>query len=1296
MFPRKSSRAYSPRNAAEMHRGGGLGVSGEALSSRSERRDVPRGRKDVRGSGGVGVGGAGPSRMGSGVHSRQRLQQRKHPEPLRRAIAQCLSASYHGTASAFTSEAVRTLQDYLANSSTMDSAYIVLIDHALAERDRSPPVISKCVALLKRYLFRYVPRSSTLQQIDSFCLGLIAECNEQGGSAGKRTPWVQPVNEPTASRCPGTLPSPSSTTLAFASASLVKSLIYVRALVARHLPRYSLQPSSSVPLVKPLKPNLPSPRSRSFSNPYDRGLKRSVPEDREAAKSAALTIAGLEAIDDENGDYIAVDVLKWRWLGGKGQPAWAPSPVMLDSGGIARPHVERMQSLGEQGASGLMLKSIQQKETDFQTRTGERPRNSLEGVVEEMLLPFTVTAVADRAAVRSHLRAVAAAKRYKPTSQRWDGDGPPSTLRRRSRPLFQYRHYSEQQPLRLSDAEMEEVVMAVCSEAAASGGPAVSPLSGLPNSQTGKIGGEAADVAASVLIKLLIDMYIADPKSAAPLTFSMLQGMVTSQATSVRIRAFDLILNLGVHAHLLEPMQSDDQTISEEPSGSGNLSMENGSFSSFVSLPANRAGDRHRLSRSHLTTSTEPFLEKPERGSPLAVARFEAWLRDILCEMLLLLVQTEEAEEGVWAAALSCLLYLVCDRGRIQRRRLDGVDIRALKILLDLSWEYGWADEVHSRLIRIACNLLYRLPPSTDDTVLANSTLDLEQIEIFGGIEVICEQYARAKTSEAKRNLFAVLFDYVLYGLEDKVRGSQKQFPSTEEIQAVATALCLAEASECFGFAFRQGLSGVGEALAKSIVTAMARDVTSGRLNSEFLDAVVASLDKLAASYSNPEEEFMKLLPVTMASEGLSSDVKNNFSQDTTRMAWSTLEFLLHSPRSSYRYSGYLWLLELLSAQMTRGGSKQNTKLKTNALQRQLGLLGKQERATGNDASENEEIGNQIHTPAISSAVRVLCGLLKSKNPSVRRGFVLILEKVLIQCQRHGLELEYNSSCSIDGELTKQEGARNTGAQDRALAMLGLMNGALWQAISANDTDHVNILQMCNMMFSQLCVNWPLSANGPMRGIPANARVDSSILETQRRGLADALSGGRGLMSVASGNAGGHGGSKFGSVAAMLLNGQAAAPKLLVANMPTALLYWPLTQLAGAATEDVTLGVAVGSRGGGNVPGGVCDVRAVLLLILIGKCTEYQVALDEVGGEEFFRSLLDDMDARVAYYTSAFLLKRMMTEEPEKYQRMLHNLVFKAQQSNNEKLLENPYLQMRGILQLSHESDGPTAFQFES
>lgn len=40
------------------------------------------------------------------------------------------------------------------------------------------------------------------------------------------------------------------------------------------------------------------------------------------------------------------------------------------------------------------------------------------------------------------------------------------------------------------------------------------------------------------------------------------------------------------------------------------------------------------------------------------------------------LLQIEEKEESVWASSLSCLLYFVCDRGKIRRSRLNGLDIR--------------------------------------------------------------------------------------------------------------------------------------------------------------------------------------------------------------------------------------------------------------------------------------------------------------------------------------------------------------------------------------------------------------------------------------------------------------------------------------------------------------------------------------------------------------------------------------------------------------------------------------------
>lgn len=109
-------------------------------------------------------------------------------------------------------------------------------------------------------------------------------------------------------------------------------------------------------------------------------------------------------------------------------------------------------------------------------------------------------------------------------------------------------------------------------------------------------------------------------------------------------------------------------------------------------------------------------------------------------------------------------------------------------------------------------------------------------------------------------------------------------------------------------------------------------------------------------------------------------------------------------------------------------------------------------------ATELDFTDKTSETPTISSTARLLCGLLKAKEPVIRRGFVLVLEKLLLHCQRPGLELENSLPFAVDGE--PKDGSRSMGVEDRALPMLGLMNGALWQVISANDTDRINILQV--------------------------------------------------------------------------------------------------------------------------------------------------------------------------------------------------------------------------------------------
>jgi hypothetical protein len=65
----------------------------------------------------------------------------------------------------------------------------------------------------------------------------------------------------------------------------------------------------------------------------------------------------------------------------------------------------------------------------------------------------------------------------------------------------------------------------------------------------------------------------------------------------------------------------------------------------------------------------------------------------LLSYALNLFCQTEEKEQSVWASALSCLLYFVCDRGKILRNRLEGLDIRVSLYFFPSSTTSGYYHE---------------------------------------------------------------------------------------------------------------------------------------------------------------------------------------------------------------------------------------------------------------------------------------------------------------------------------------------------------------------------------------------------------------------------------------------------------------------------------------------------------------------------------------------------------------------------------------------------------------------------
>ncbi|CAI5505817.1 unnamed protein product [Closterium sp. Naga37s-1] len=1364
--------------------------------------------------------------------SRRQQRSRKVPEPLRRAIAEC-TQPHAAPLETAACHPVRTLEvrrargggglgggnggkggsgeglrrDYLGDAATVDMAYNALLDHAMVEKGRSPHVIMKVVALLKKYLFRYGPAISTLEHIDGFCADVIAELKAAQAARhrlGNAAAAAAGADGPTAESGP----------------ALIKSLLYVRAVVARNLPAHLMRSARAADggmtaggagggglgvggaagVGGPRTPSRVAPLAVDGGGAVGVGggasaaLKRASAADREAAQATAMAMARLIPGQEGGvaaGQYAPMDMLRVRWI--SRSRGWAPSAIASyvayppPRAPSDLPHLEPLRTVADGSAAAVLLgvHVVQ-----------------LEAEGSPDLLHFdTVTGTVDPVLVRNHIRHITITKRLKADPTGAAGDGLQSSMKRR-RPLFQYRYYSEQQPLRLSEGEMEEVMAAVCSVAAtaAAGGAGgagahgSARLSSPAHHMVPQV--DAADVAASVLIKMLIDMYLVDPRSAAPLALSMMHTLLSSNKPTVRMRAFDLMLNLGVHAHLLHPLPVEDE-----------------------------AGQPY---------SSDADAAEAERGAvrrAAAVTMFEEWLLGLLCDMALYLVQVEESDESVWAAALSCLLYLTCDRGRTVFHRLALLDVRVLALLLEISIVHGWAQAVHTHLVRMLACLLYAAPHHTAqhppgrafEAARDGLRLDVKQLERVGGISFICCHYAASQEVEARRNLFAVVMDYValLCRLHPHPHHPNHPPPSEVELAAVVAALVAAGAPEALAVALKAPsppAGPIGAALARTIAASLPPDPsaagfslqvrirgrreeggsTEGRRGRRGAQrgaggcrraqegvgegrgtrgrhwggragegedvggrtwgggggcGVTDTLDDLISAHLRLPPEFTAMLQCTLASDGPPPDpAPSTNTRDSAgtssnggaggggadeaevgkeRRAWGTLRALLHSQRAVDRRNGLTWLLHLLLQQLPnlapyqqplladpQDGQQQQQQRgrggQLMVLYRQLAQLEQGE--AGEEGGGGGGMGMGMGGGAgggggggggrragVSGAVQLMLELVRSDNTAVRRGFVTVLEQLLLL---HAAETEQESRESRgaahaaaaaaaeapEGPMGMEErraadeaaaaasAVQHQGAQD----LLAVMSSALWQVMSCNDSDRVNILQMCSVMLWQLCVPRFLpTAQVVEPGSPVPSPGGSSWLVNPR---VAAVAGGEGGVAMSPPYAA----EESESMARLFLLRRAAAARELLAALPTALLYWPLMQLAPSAGDPIALATAVGSHGIVGA-GGAVDVRVALLLLLIGKCSDSSEALEEVGGDAFFRSLLDDPDARIAYWSAAFLVKRMMSQQPDVYRRALHRLIFTAQQTNNEKLLENPYLQMRGILQ-----DTPDALHLTS
>ncbi|KAL6977340.1 hypothetical protein U1Q18_026141 [Sarracenia purpurea var. burkii] len=1114
------------------------------------------------------------SRLQLGGASRLRSSSlKKPPEPLRRAVADCLSSSapsHIGIPSAVASDASRILRDYLAALATTDLAYSVILEHTLAEKERRPAVVARCVALLKRYLLRYKPSEETLQQIDRFCLSIIVECN--ANNPGRRlSSWSQPSSQQSGASTTSTTISPLPVS-SFASVALVKSLDYVRSLVAQHMPKRSFQPAAFAGAPSASRQSLPS-LSSLLSKSFNSQLNpANIKESSENKEVSALSVSNSPIAEEVDGmddlEFIALDVLKWRWCRDE-----QLALLSTESDHVPSPRDSCTHSFLEVGAAALLVGDMEAKIkgqpwTNFGTT--DMP------YLDQLLQPSLLTTVTSSASARAHLRAITASKRTKPgPHQIWE-DSPLSTFRTRARPLFQYRHYSEQQPLRLNPVEVCEVIAAVCSETPSPNANLMTISSKL-STNSGK---PSMDVAVSVLIKLVIDMYVLDSGTAAPLTLSMLEEMINSPRLASRSRAFDLILNLGVHGHLLEPMIIDDTpTIDEE--------------TYFDNEPL-FATQGKRIS---------DYPKKMENSS--AINNFETWILGILYEVLLHLVQIQEKEESVWASALSCLLYFVCDRGKIRRNRLEGLDIRVVKVLIEISRRNSWAEVVRNKLICMLTNMFYQ---ASDVAVLSTPKFLVEQVDLIGGIEFIFLELVLSNSREERRNLYLVFFDYVLHLINETCIAAGVTEYSDDEIQPIATLLMLADAAEAFYISVKLGVEGIGELLRRSISAALATYPNGERLNT-LLEKITVKLDSFTSSFSHLDREFGQMVQITKSYKSMKSindGVLGHTVGMKVKLSWVTLHSLIHSERLVCRQNGYSWLGDLLMEEISE---ERDASIWSNikSLQQKISLAG---------------VNDYLADSDVPLPIWLMCGLLKSKNSIIRWGFLFVIERLLMRCKflLDENELQHSSSSETSG---KQE---DNSRLEKANAVIDIMSSALSLVAQINETDRINILKMCDILFSQLCLKVLPSTAMPFRDTMHDHKVFRCMDRNTKADAGEHFHPHENFWEESMENIK----SRFGqnndtpicetaSMAALLLCGQAIVPMRLVARVPAALFYWPLIQLAIGATDNIALGVSVGSKGRGNLPGATSDIRATLLLLLIGKCTADPAAFQEVGGEEFFR-----------------------------------------------------------------------------
>lgn len=172
--------------------------------------------------------------------------------------------------------------------------------------------------------------------------------------------------------------------------------------------------------------------------------------------------------------------------------------------------------------------------------------------------------------------------------------------------------------------------------------------------------------------------------------------------------------------------------------------------------------------------------------------------------------------------------------------------------------------------------------------------------------------------------------------------------------------------------------------------------------------------------------------------ESIEGAVLRNGIDMSAKLSWATLHSLLHSERIAYRQNGYVWLGDLLVAEITEERNAIWSNIKN--LQQNIAQAGLHDSSVASD---------------VPLSIWLMCGLLKSKHNFIRWGFLFVLERLLTRCKVLLDEYEMQHANGSDIGHVHEDSRL-----EKANAVIDVMSSALTLVFQNNETDRINILKV--------------------------------------------------------------------------------------------------------------------------------------------------------------------------------------------------------------------------------------------